>query len=539
MSISVQIIMNDFVELYQNLDSTTSTNDKVDFLVEYLRNAREDDAAWTVFLFGDGKFKRPVSTSQMREVTYDLAGIPEWLFEDAYAKVGDLAETIALILNRQDENKIDDLPDGLAAWMDRLAEVREKETEEQNQQLRDWYKALDVSQTFVLNKLIMGGMRVGVSTGLIAKSLAEISGLDETTIKFRLSGDWQPTAESYRNLVDPEVQESDRSQPYPYFLASPLEEKPDEKGSVDEWMVEWKWDGMRGQLIKRKGDVFLWSRGQELITDTFPEVSEAANGLPNGIVLDGELLAWQDGRPMPFYKLQERIGRKNVPEDLLEEVPVRFFLYDILELDGEDIREEPIEDRRGKLESISIPDRFQLSELIEADGWDSYAEKRKDARNRRVEGLMLKRKGSPYRTGRKRGDWWKWKVEPYTIDAVMMYAKAGHGKRANLYSDLTFGVWRDDEIVPIAKAYSGLTDEQLSTLDDWIKSNTLERYGPVRAVEFEHVFEIAFSGLSPSNRHKSGISLRFPRINRWRKDKAPADANTLEDVESILDAYRS
>jgi DNA ligase-1 len=296
---------------------------------------------------------------------------------------------------------------------------------------------------------------------------------------------------------------------------------------------------MRGQLIKRKDDVFLWSRGQELITDTFPEVSEAGAQLPNGTVLDGELLAWKDGRPMPFYKLQERIGRKNVPNDLLEEVPVQFFAYDLLETGGEDIRDEPIENRRDALESVSLPDRFHLSELVTAESWDDYAKKRGDARDKRVEGLMLKRKGSPYRTGRKRGDWWKWKVDPYTIDAVLMYAKAGHGKRANLYSDMTFGVWRDDEVVPIAKAYSGLTDEQLSTLDDWIKSNTLERYGPVRAVEFEHVFEIAFSGLAPSNRHKSGISLRFPRINRWRKDKSPEDANTLEDVQAILDAYRS
>lgn len=531
--------MNNFVKLYQNLDSTTSTNSKVRHLVDYLTEVEPVDAAWAVYLFGDGKFKRPVSTAQMRKVTYDLADMPEWLFEDAYAKVGDLAETIALILDREYDTTLTDAPDGLSGWMESLAELREDDNEEQNKTLKQWYKALNLSETFVLNKLIMGGMRVGVSTGLIAKALAEISGLDETTIKFRLSGEWEPTAEAYRQLVDPESRESNPSRPYPYFLASPLDDKPDDKGSVENWIVEWKWDGMRGQFIKRQDDVFLWSRGQKLITDTFPEVSYHGADLPNGTVLDGEILAWENDRPMPFYKLQERIGRKTVPNKLKEEVPVKFFSYDILERNGADIRDQPIEKRREILESIDLPERFRLSDLVQANSWEEYSRKRNQARDRRVEGLMLKRKGSSYQTGRKRGDWWKWKVDPYTIDAVLIYAKAGHGKRADLYSDMTFGIWRDNEIVPIAKAYSGLTDEQLSDLDDWIKSNTLERYGPVRDVQPEHVFEIAFSGLAPSNRHKSGISLRFPRIKRWRKDKSPEDANTLEDVQSILNAYRS
>ena len=533
--------MKDFVELYKNLDSTNSTNQKVEYLVEYLEHVSAEDAAWSVYLFGDGTFKRPVTTTQMREVTYRLAELPEWLFEDAYAEVGDLAETISLCLDRgtRPEQQIQ-LPERLSEWMDALSSLREDEPSEQEEQLAEWYEVLGTDQIFVLNKLIMGGLRVGVSTGLIAKAIAKIADIDQATVKFRLSGDWSPTAQAYRTLISADTEDVDRSRPYPYFLASPLEESPEQKGSPSEWLVEWKWDGMRGQLIKREGEVVLWSRGQELITETFPEIAESARALPDGLVLDGELLAWEDNRPMPFYELQRRIGRKNVSKSLMDEVPVRFFTYDLMEFQGEDIREKPVETRRDRLESLPKPGRIDISPTIEADTWDAYRAKRSAASDRRVEGLMLKRLGSPYRTGRKRGDWWKWKVEPYTIDGVLMYAKAGHGKRANLYSDLTFGVWRaDGEIVPIAKAYSGLTDKQLSDLDNWIKSNTIERYGPVRSVELEHVFEIAFSGLAPSNRHKSGISLRFPRISRWRHDKTPKEANTLEDVEQLLDAYAS
>lgn len=531
--------MKRFVRLYRRLDGTTSRNDKIRHLVEYLDESEPEDAAWAVYLFGDGKFKRPVSTTQMREVTYALTGIPEWLFEDAYAKVGDLAETISLCLDPTPHRIEVETPDTLSGWMQLLARTRERAPHIQNERLRKWYRVLGTSEVFVLNKLIMGGLRVGVSTGLLARALEKIAGLDEAVIKCRLAGNWTPSGQAYRELVSPDTGDVDNSRPYPYFLASPLDDEPEQKGSPDEWLVEWKWDGMRAEVVKRKDEAFIWSRGQKLITDTFPEIAEAARKLPNGVVLDGELLAWDGKRPMPFYKLQKRIGRKRVPSDLLDEVPVHFFGYDLLEYEGRDIRQKPLEHRRQQLNSIELPEKFELSRPVSGRTWDDYRAKRDSARDRRVEGLMLKRRGSPYHAGRKKGDWWKWKVDPYTIDAILIYAKAGHGKRANLYSDMTFGVWTDDgEIVPIAKAYSGLTNNELAELDDWIKSNTLERYGPVRSVEARHVFEIAFSGLAPSNRHKSGISLRFPRISRWRKDKSPADANTLEDVHSILEAYR-
>jgi DNA ligase-1 len=533
--------MRQFGELYGRLDSTTSTNAKVDHLVDYFEAAPAADAAWAVYVLTGRNLSRPITTTQMRAWTYDLAGVPEWLFEECYIKVGDLAETIALLLDEGSETE-DRFDDPLHAWIeDRIPKLENASETRQRELVTDWWNGLDRMGTFVLNKLMMGAFRVGVASGLVTRALSEFGGVDRPVIQHRLAGEWEPSASYFERLVSEETGESDRSRPYPYFLATPMDQMAGDLADEDpdDWLVEWKWDGIRAQLVVREGDVYLWSRGQELITDTYPEIRDAAHLLDGAVVLDGELLAWRDGEPLPFSELQHRIGRKQVPRSIRRKVPVVFMAYDIPERVGEDIRGMPVEARRRLLESVldGAPDPFRASPLVDEPTWEAYAERREEARDRRVEGLMLKRIGSPYRAGRKRGDWWKWKVDPFTLDGVLLYAKAGHGWRADLYTDLTFGVWDGDELVPICKAYSGLSEDEIEELDDWIKSHTIERFGPVRSIEHEHVFEIAFAGLAPSNRHKSGIALRFPRINRWRRGLDIDQADDLEDVESLLEEY--
>jgi DNA ligase-1 len=533
--------MKRFGQLYSRLDSTTSTNAKTEHLVDYFESAPPADAAWAVYFLTGRRFDRPVTTTQLREWTYDLSDTPEWLFEECYIKVGDLAETIALLLD-DGSPMAEGADEPLHIWaeerigtLEQMSEARQRET------ITDWWEKLDRMGVFILNKLMMGGMRVGVSSGLVTRALAEVSGVERPVIQHRLAGDWEPSAAFFDQLVSEDTTDADRSRPYPYFLATPLEQrsKAIEDEDPSDWMVEWKWDGIRAQLVRRNGEAYLWSRGQELITSTYPEIRDAAHLLDDGLVLDGELLAWRDGEPLPFSHLQKRIGRDRPSRKIRREVPVVLMTYDVMERGGEDLREESLDERRELLESIcdEAPDPIRLSPTVEESSWEAYAEQRAEARDRRVEGLMLKRRTSPYRAGRVRGDWWKWKVDPLTLDAVMVYAKAGHGWRADLYTDLTFAVWDGDELVPICKAYSGLTDDEIEELDDWIKDHTIERYGPVRSVEPEHVFEIAFAGLWPSNRHKSGIALRFPRIARWRRNLRPEDADTLEHVEGMLEAH--
>jgi DNA ligase-1 len=537
--------MKRFAQLYEALDLTTSTNAKVDALVQYFETAPAADAAWVVFFLSGNRFKRPVSTTLLRQWTYEITNTPEWLFEMSYSHVGDLAETISLFLDAEFP-QVDDEELPLHEWVEeRLLTLRDLDEDEQRERITGWWKRLPRGQVMLLNKLFTGGMRVGVSKRLVVRALSKVAGLPRPVISHRMMGNWEPTAEFFEQLLAEETTDADTSRPYPYFLASPLEKEPEELGDADDWMVEWKWDGIRSQLIKRAGDVFLWSRGQELITKRFPEIAEAAELLPGGVALDGELLAWDadEQKPLPFSELQKRIGRKRVPPKLLDEVPVVFQGYDIMEFGDVDIRERPISERRKLLEATieGVHNRLRLSDVVDAPDWSAYAELRQEARDRGVEGLMLKRLSSPYRTGRKRGDWWKWKVEPYTIDAILLYAQAGHGKRAGLHTDYTFAVARDgmDDLVPIAKAYSGLSNEEIRELDRWVRDNTIERFGPVRSVPPHHVFEIAFEGIAPSNRHKSGIAVRFPRITRWRHDKQPDDANTLDDVREILEAHRA
>jgi DNA ligase-1 len=277
-----------------------------------------------------------------------------------------------------------------------------------------------------------------------------------------------------------------------------------------------------------------------LVTERFPELQEAAARLPEGCVIDGEILAWAEGAPLGFNRLQQRIGRRALTPAVLRSAPVALVVYDLLELDGADLRDRPLEERvarLGRLLADVADPKLILSPVVSAADWAELAACRDEARGRGVEGIMLKRRASPYRVGRRRGDWWKWKVNPLSADAVLTYAQRGHGRRSGLYTDYTFSVWDGDQLVPFAKAYSGLTDEEIHDVDRWVRRHTVERYGPVRAVTPELVFEIAFEAIRPSGRHRSGVAVRFPRIARRRPDKPAAEADTLDTIRALLPGH--
>jgi DNA ligase-1 len=400
------------------------------------------------------------------------------------------------------------------------------------------WREMSERQRFVWNKLITGEFRVGVSQNLVVRALAEASGVDPKALAHRLMGDWQPTADFGAQILAKTTADTDVSRPYPFCLAHPLEGTVEELGPVEEWQIEWKWDGIRSQLIRRQWQTFLWSRGEELITDRFPELAAAGALLPEGTVLDGEVLPWKDGAPLPFTQMQRRIGRKELGAKILSEVPAVLMAFDLLEYQGEDVRERPLEWRRAELERIVAAagheSRLIASPLVAGGSWEELKRTRDEARSRGVEGFMLKRRGSPYRVGRRRGDWWKWKINPYSVDAVLIYAQPGSGRRASLFTDYTFGVWDQGELVPFAKAYSGLTDDEIRQVDAFVRNNTIEKFGPVRRVKPELVFELAFEAIQRSSRHRSGIAVRFPRMARWRTDKKAEEADTIETVRALL-----
>jgi DNA ligase 1 len=527
--------MRQFAQLFSALDRTTSTNEKVDAMSRYFSSAPASDSAWAVFFLTGRRLKRLLPWSAIGEWTLHVTGLESWMLEECWSVVGDGAETAALILDQLPTTPAADVP--LATWLeDRVLTLRQLDDAAQETRVIDWLRELDRGQRLVLLKILSGELRLGVSQTLVVRALAQTAGLPTTTIAARLMGDWPTTAAWFSSLVSSETTTTDLSRPYPFYLAAPLQDAPESLGDIRDWIAEWKWDGIRAQLVRRAGAVHLWSRGEELITHRFPEIVAAASHLPDGTVLDGEVLAFRDDRPLPFAALQQRIGRQKQVHQMAREVPVVFMTYDVIELDGRDLREEPLRARRTALEQLlSSSGVLRLSPSIDADSWQAFGELRATSRERNVEGLMLKRRDSRYGVGRKRGDWWKWKIEPHTVDAVLIYAQPGSGKRASLLTDYTFGVWHDGELVPIAKAYSGLSNEEIADIDRWIRRHTRERFGPVRHVEPVQVFELGFEGLARSSRHRSGIAVRFPRMLRWRKDKPASEADTLETLRSMLE----
>jgi DNA ligase 1 len=533
-----------FTELYTRLDQTNKTNEKVQALTGYFAQAAPGDAAWALYFLSGRKPRQIVPSRKIREWAIEEAGIPEWLFLESRDTVGDTAETIALLLPNNpitDDTPLKNLVE------DELLPLRTSPEEVQKEAVLAAWRGMNYAQRLVYNKLISGAFRVGISQLLVMRALSNLTEIPTDIIAQRLMGEWSPTADFFERVTNGQLDEDDTpiARPYPFHLAYQLDPAPDTLGDIGEWQAEWKWDGIRAQVIKRAGQVFIWSRGEELMTERFPEIAGAAENLGDGTVLDGEILPWGPRGVQPFTSLQRRIGRKNLSAKILAEIPVILQAYDLLEYEGADIRSEPIKTRREYLEKTlrELPDEARTAlmptEQVEAGTWLELAEKREQSRGRGVEGFMLKRHDSPYRTGRHKGDWWKWKVDPYTIDAVLIYAQKGSGKRSNLFTDYTFAVWRDGELVPFAKAYSGLTDAEIRRVDNFVRRNTIETFGPVRSVTPQLVFELAFEAIQKSTRHKSGVAVRFPRISRWREDKTIKDADSLESIHALLEAHAS
>ncbi|NHA07593.1 ATP-dependent DNA ligase [Mucilaginibacter sp. HC2] len=536
--------MKAFAQLFLSLDETNKTNEKVRVLKDYFNTVPDNDKMHMLALFTGRKPKRQINSTLVRTWAIEASHIPAWLFEESYHVVGDLAETMALLMpeTASSSNKT------LTEWIAEINALNDKTEAEKKLWLLDSWAMLDSQERFVFNKLLTGSFRVGVSQNLVIKALADISGLAATVLTHRIMGSWQPETYQYAQLMDEQDSNENTSRPYPFFLAYPIQETSEKQktpaevgaalGDAADWQAEWKWDGIRAQLIKRGGEIFIWSRGEDLATEKFPELHPFLNALPDGTVIDGEILSFQNGLPMPFNVLQTRIGRKNLSKKILEESPVALIAYDCLEYAGEDIRYKTQTERRAILEQLQAatpyPEVFRISALIKFDTWDELGLIREQSRAMIAEGIMLKRKSATYQVGRRRGDWWKWKIDPLSVDAVMIYAQKGHGRRADLYTDYTFAVWDGDKLVPFAKAYSGLTDAEINKVDYFIKRNTIEKFGPVRTVKPELVFEIGFEGINRSSRHKSGIALRFPRILRWRHDKPKEEADTLENLKALL-----
>ena len=559
-----------FSKLFTELDSTTSTNAKLAAMQRYFEQASPQDAAWAVYFLSGGKPRQVVKTASLRALACAAAGIEDWLFDECYQAVGDLAETIAYVLPL--DFAASDV--GLAVWVEaRLLPLRGLSDEEVAQRVTGFWRELDSQGRFLLIKLVGGGFRVGVSKLLVQRALAAHSGVDAKRIAQRMMGYLDakvlPSASKFIALtaINAGATEDilDAGQPYPFFLAhqldAPLEDFDARLGPVDDWQVEWKYDGIRGQIVKRAGQSWIWSRGEELVTERFPEIVTLAHSLPDGTVLDGEIMVWQGGAPASFALLQQRIGRKTLGKKILADAPVTFMAYDLLEARGQDLRAEPQHVRRAALEQVLAGTGFKLSPVERLACWTDFALLRTESRARGVEGFMLKRRDAGYGTGRSKADgvWWKWKIEPMTIDCVLIYAQAGHGRRASLYTDYTFAVWNRQpvdaaeaqavvqaierrqpaqpdalQLVAFAKAYSGLTDDEFKQIDSVIRKTTLEKFGPVRSVKPTLVFELGFEGINRSPRHKSGLAVRFPRMLRIRTDKSLHEANTLIDLNLLL-----
>ncbi|WP_277110521.1 ATP-dependent DNA ligase [Chryseobacterium taklimakanense] len=525
--------MKHFAQLISSLESTNKTNAKIDAIVNYLENAPDNDKLWFLALFTGKRPKRPVNTNYLKQWALEITGLPEWLFVESYTSVGDLGETLSLILPAPEHH----IEKTLSEWMGELLELKDKTEEEKKQYVLESWNGLDYTERFIFNKLIGGSFRIGVSKKLLINALSKYSEIEQNQLMHSIMGKWNFDEVNFQDLIEGTNINPDNSKPYPFCLAYPLEKEIEDLGEISDWQFEYKWDGIRGQLIKRNGEVFIWSRGEELVTPQFPELKDTLENVEGDFVIDGEILAVKNDEVLNFNELQKRLNRKNITKKMMEEIPVRVFAYDMLEFKGEDLREKPLSERRKMLEDLLVQNqntKISLSQIIEAENYNDLKEIREKSREINSEGLMLKQKSSIYHSGRKKGDWWKWKVDPLTIDAVLVYAQKGSGRRSSYYTDYTFAVKNEDKLVTIAKAYSGLTDKEIMEVSRFVTKNSIEKFGPVRTVKPELVFEIAFEGIGFSSRHKSGVALRFPRIVRWRRDKTADEIDELEEVKKLI-----
>jgi len=525
--------MKHFAQLIQELELSNKTNDKITALVNYFNTADDKDKVWVIALFTGKKPKRPIKAALLKQWAIEITKTPEWLFTESHHNVGDLSETIALLLPpAKNTSHL-----FLHQWIEGLHKLEGKDDEIKKQFVLSAWNMLGNQERFIFNKLISGNFRIGVSNKMLVNALAKQSDLESTQIMHSIMGKWSPFEIAFNDLITGAHVNTDNSWPYPFCLAYALENEVQNLGEINDWQAEWKWDGIRGQIIKRNDELFIWSRGEELVTEQFPELHFLKDVLPNGIVLDGEILAVKNEKVLSFSTLQQRLNRKTINKKQLEEAPIGFFTYDLLEFGGQDLRGEPLSTRRKILEETM--DQIKntqviCSPVIKCNSWQELTNLRETARAVNSEGIMLKKLSSNYHSGRKRGDWWKWKINPYNVDAVMIYAQKGSGRRANFFTDYTFAVRDGEKLITIAKAYSGLTDKEIKEVNTFVNKNSIEKFGPVRTVKPELVFEIAFEGIAESKRHKAGLALRFPRIIRWRKDKNANEINTLDDLRQLL-----
>lgn len=525
--------MKEFAKLINALDSTNKTTLKLEAINQFLIDATDDDKLWFLALFTGKRPKRNVNTALMKQWAMELAEIPEWLFLESYSSVGDLGETISLILKEPEQT----IERSLSEWMNLILDLKDKTDSEKKEFVLNAWNNLPHNERFIFNKLLGGSFRVGVSSKSLINALAKHYDMDASSVTHSIMGEWSVAEANFDDLIQGKYADTQLSKPYPFCLAYALEKEPEDLGEINDWQAEYKWDGIRGQFIKRDGEVFIWSRGEELVTDQFPEIKEQLMNWKGDFVIDGEILAYKDNQVLNFSELQKRLNRKNLTKKMLEEIPVVIFAYDLMEWESEDWRTKPMKERRAKLEelfNLNPSENIFLSQIISEDNWDKLKQIRENSRSVNSEGLMLKNKNSPYHTGRKKGDWWKWKIDPLTIDAVLIYAQKGSGRRSGYYTDYTFAVKKDDQLVTIAKAYSGLTDKEIQEVSRFVNKNAIEKFGPVRTVKPELVFEIAFEGIGFSNRHKSGVALRFPRIVRWRRDKTVAEIDDIEEIKLMI-----
>ncbi|WP_313101446.1 ATP-dependent DNA ligase [Epilithonimonas sp.] len=525
--------MKHFAELINALESTNKTNAKIDAIIDYLERAPDNDKVWFIALFTGKRPKRNVNTNYMKEWALEITQLPLWLFQESYSSVGDLGETLSLILPPPTEK----IERTLSEWMNDIINLKSKTDLEKKEFVLNSWNGLDYTERLIFNKLLGGSFRIGVSDKTLINALTKFSNQESSALMHSLMGKWLPNEVSFQELISAENVNPDNSKPYPFCLAYPLEKDLEELGTPDEWLIEYKWDGIRGQIIRRNDEVFIWSRGEELITEQFPEITEVVQQMKGNFVIDGEILAVKDDKVLNFNELQKRLNRKTLTKKMLSEIPIQVFAYDLLELEGNDLREKPISGRRAMLEELLLneqPENIKISQQINFENWNELDQIRENSREINSEGLMLKQKNSHYHSGRKKGDWWKWKINPLTIDAVLIYAQKGSGRRSAYYTDYTFAVKNEDKLVTIAKAYSGLTDKEIMEVSKFVNKNAIEKFGPVRTVKPELVFEIAFEGIGFSNRHKSGVALRFPRILRWRKDKTVDEIDDLEEIKKLI-----
>lgn len=536
--------MKAFAQLFDELDSTTSTNEKVAALKMYFSKADPSDSMWAIQVLTGKISKRVITSRYLRELFLASTHYPEWLFDESYSHVGDTAETLSLLAHTLNlcRETTSDSGFTLTEWMeDKIPELAAVKDEMlQSRQLLDWWKDLTYQEVFILNKLITGAFRVGVSEKLVIRAISEVYDVPTDQVAHRLTGNTKTGADVFAQLISKEATEISFSQPYPFCLAHPWNERSEKNFIPEEWCLEWKYDGIRAQVIRREDKIWIWSRGEEQITETFPDLEGLFKNLPDGTVIDGEILVIKDKRIQPFQELQKRLGRKKVSPAVVKERPAGFYAYDCLEYEGEDIRQKPLKDRKKILEKVISKlhqNQVLLSPVLSVSSVEELDSLRQQAREQDAEGLMIKLWSGAYTVGRKTGNWWKYKVDPLTLDAVLLYAQAGTGRRSNLYTDYTFALWNEKkELIPFAKAYSGLDQKEIDELDAWIRRHTKEKFGPVRSLEPFHVFEIGFEGIGESNRHKSGIAVRFPRILRWRRDKKVEEADTLQSAQELLQA---